>query len=274
MEEQIMNEEESQETEIEAKAREHGWVPEADYKGDKTNYVDAETWESRSKRERLLEAKDKKQDAALKELGALVDRMNVREKTLEERAKKKAMKEWKAIAKEGFAENDEKKLDEALDSLEKEKEEAEPYSSDADYAAAEAWVELHPEYKRGDVAASATAESLRIQKANPGLPISEIFKKVHKEMTKIYPEHFENKERDKPQAVEGSGQRLAPKKGTMSAEFKQAMEKYGNDVARTSAYKGKSGKTGQEGFEADKQRAMDDYKRSFDTELTDTEKAL
>jgi len=254
----------------EVTAREHGWVPEEEFEGDKTNWVNAETWESRSKRERTLEANAKKTDEQLKALSGVVDRMTAREKTIKETAEKDALEKFRATAKEALAEGDEKKLDGAIDDIQKQTEQvaeqAATYNSPSDIAETNAWIQEHKQYLRADVEKTAQKVSTIILASHPGLPLKEHLALVHKEVVPLYPEHFDNKERNKAPAVEGEGQRLTPKKGTMEPEFKQAMEKYGTKMARSSAYKGKSGKTGQEGFEADKKIAMDDYKRSYDME--------
>jgi len=261
-----MDEETYTETETEVTAREHGWVPEGEFKGDKTNWVDADTWESRSKTERIQADKIKKQDEQFEALSGVLERMKAQDKTRDERAKTEALKEFKATAKEALAEGDEAKLETAIDGYEKQAEEPDPYTSPADFAYLNTWLGKHPEYKRQDVMQSAAFEAKLIIQKTPGLPIETVYDMVHEEMTKIYPEHFGNKAREKPAAVEGEGQRLAPKKATMEPEFKKAMESYGTKMAKSSAYKGKSGKTGTEGFDADKQLAMDDYKRSYDME--------
>lgn len=250
----------------EEKAKEHGWTPKEEFVekgGDETNWVDAETWESRSKTQRLQADEIKNKDTANQQLLDVVERLEARLKTQEDGDQKKATDSHKTKAKEALAEGDETKLDEALDELSKP---AEPYASPAEVAVQNAFYEEHPEYLRDDVDKSARAISNMVLKQNPGIGIKDLMDKTHEKVSSIYPEIFGNKERNKPSAVEGDGGRLAPKGDELSAEMKKEMEKYGDFQSKYGPYKGKSGKTGEEGILADKKLAMAGWKRSYDME--------
>ena len=114
----------------EEKAKEHGWTTKEEFVekgGDESNWVDAETWESRSKTQRLQADELKNKDTANKQLLGVVERLEARLAKQEDGDQKKVTDSHKAKAKEALAEGDAEKLDKALDELSKPED---PYTSE------------------------------------------------------------------------------------------------------------------------------------------------
>lgn len=247
----------------ETTARSHGWVPKEEFTGDETNWVDAEKWESRSKRERILETEVGNLEKAIEQNAAMLKRLEAREHTLREDAEKSALEKLKAEMKEAVAEGDADKADAAAEEYAKQtaEQKAEPYASPADVAARNAWLVEHPEYQRADIAQSAMSISAGIIARSPGLPIQQVFDETHKVIVPIYPEHFVNEARAKPSPVEGEGSRQVHKKETMPKEFRDAMEDYANtQVVYSKKYRPKDGESVADA----KKRARQGYKDSFE----------
>ena len=259
---ELAKEVEIEESEVEVIARQHGWVPQDEFTGDETNWVDAEKWESRSKRERLQEAEIAQYKLANAQSAEILKRLEEREHRLKADAETAALEKLKAEMKDAVAEGDADKAGAAAEDFAKQtaEQKVEPYASPADIAALNAWLVEHPEYQRPDIAQAAMSISAGIIAKTPGLPIQQVFDETHKTITKIFKEHFVNEDRAKPSAVESGGSRLTARKEAMPPEFKKAMEDYGKRQANYGPYKGKSG----EGFDADKKLAMAGYKKAYE----------
>lgn len=251
------------ESEVEVVARKHGWVPQDEFTGDETNWVDAEKWESRSKRERLLETEVGNLERAIEQNAEMLKRLEAREHTLRDEAEKSALVKLKAQMKDAVAEGDADKADAAAVEYAKQtaEQKVEPYTSAADIAARDTFLDANPIYQRQDIAASAATVSARIIAKASGLPIQQVLDQTHEEIKKIYKEHFVNEARGKPSAVESGGSRLTQKKETMPKEFRDAMEEYANtQVVYSKKYRPKDGESVADA----KKRARQGYKDSFE----------
>jgi hypothetical protein len=258
MADEIEEKVEEEVSEAEQKAREHGWVPKDDFKGNPDLWVNYDTYMDRSKRERV-------QERVIQQAADTITRLEAREKKIIEEAEKKALERLKGTMKEALAEGDEEKLNGAIEEFEKKQEPKEAYTSPEDVAVRDAWLETHPQYLRADVGTSAQAESARIISRTPGLPIQKVLEMTHEKMVKIYPEHFTNQNREKPPKVETGGVRSGGNAKTLPPEIKEEMERYAHDQAKWGVYKGKSGK----GFEEDKKLAKAGYLKSYETEIVE-----
>lgn len=248
---------------VETVARQHGWVPKEEFTGDETNWVDAEKWESRSKRERLQASDIAEYKKAAEQSAALLARLEAREHSVKENAEKSALEKLKAEMKDAVAEGDADKADAAAEDFAKQtaEQKVEPYTSPADVAARNAWLVEHPEYQRADIAQSAMSISAGVIAKTPGLPIQQVFEETHKTITKIYKEHFVNEEREKPAVVESGGQRLNPKKEAMPKEFKDAMNEYADNAVLYGMYRPQK----DESVADAKKRAREGYMNSYKT---------
>ena len=168
---------EVEESEVETVARQHGWVPQDEFTGDETNWVDAEKWESRSKRERLLENQIAQFEKANQQATAHLTRLEKQEDNIRENAEKAALEKLKVEIADGVAAGEADKAVAAAEEYAKQSAEqkVEPYTSPADIAARSAWLEKHPQYLRADIAQSAQAKSAEIIARSPGLPIEQVF---------------------------------------------------------------------------------------------------
>ena len=260
---ELAEEVEVEESEVEVIARQHGWVPQDEFTGDETNWVDAEKWESRSKRERLLETELARFEKANEQAAAHLARLEANEHSIRENAEKTALEKLKATIAEGVAEGDAEKAGAAADEYAQQASEqkVEPYMSPADMATKATWLEKYPQYQRADISQSVASISAAIIAKSPGLPIQQVLDETHKTIVDIYKEYFVNEERDKPAAVESGGQRLAPKKEAMPAEFKKAMNEYADNAVLYGMYK-----PGPKESIADaKKRAREGYMNSYKT---------
>lgn len=195
-------------TEIEA--REQGWVPKEEYTGDENKWIDAKEFVSR----KPLFEKISKQSKELKEQRKAIDQLvQVNIKTRAEEFNR-ALAVLKAQKKEAFTEGDPDKIVEIEDSIDAVKEQRDAFLAQATRDAQEQVSETPAEFTQWTnrntwyntskpMKAYADAEGREL--ARQGKSPSEVLEAVEKLVRKEFPQHFHNANRDKPGAVEGTG---------------------------------------------------------------------
>lgn len=210
-------EREAQPSEAETKAREMGWVPKEQFRGDPDRWVDADEFVKRGEnmvpilKERLNHALGQ-----IREMRETFEEFKEYATKREQKRVEKAIKELEQRRREAVESGDveafdqvDKEYRELNESMREEPKKA-PQKADepptADPVVKE-WTERNPWFNKDqDAADFAVMAEKRISAENPGMPLSEVLEKVTERVRKRFPEHFENPRRNQPGAVEGGTQ--------------------------------------------------------------------
>ena len=199
---------------IEIQAKAMGWVPEDDFKGDKSMWKDAEAFvkdgyeilpilRERTKKMALtMDATNQK----LSKTESLLKTLTDHHKKTEESAYQRALKTLKTEQRQAVADNDLEKfdaVDKQIETLEKPVIET-PAEEQPDFLA---WKGENAWYsQRNDMANYADTIAEYVQKQNPTLKGKPFFDLVTNEVKARFPDQFENPNKAKPNIVEsGSG---------------------------------------------------------------------
>lgn len=132
----------AQERDFEAEARQHGWVPKDEFKGDPSRWTDAETFVKKADEVMpLLRKKTQAQDREIADLKKQIRRASEHFSKAEERAYERALADLKAEAEKAVADGDVeafRKVDKKIDDLRREtssKEEDDGPTADLDEVA-------------------------------------------------------------------------------------------------------------------------------------------
>lgn len=244
---------------VEKEARDLGWSPEDEWRGDPNKWAPASVYLDRmagnrrfmdqqfEKMERAYRETIAKLEGTIKEqgevLGDLSERFTNADKAAFARGLKAARDEMAAAVAEGDTERyraAEQRYDDLQERGPPEPKKKEPPPEERQDEqqptidpAVIAWVQQNPWYERDrflrDVAVAA---SNRIAAEEPELTIAENLEKVSAEIRRRFPERFENERRRAPSAVNGkTGERAPRNKGkrtyaNLPKEAKAACDKY------------------------------------------------
>lgn len=204
-------------TEIEQRALEMGWKPKTDFSGDEEEFVDAKEFVSRKPLFDRIEHQSREIKEVRKALKALGDHhQKVKEVEYQE-----ALKSLKAEKKAALENGDAEKLIEIDDLIAEEKANAAVARNNAQAQANGPhpkfveWVKENTWYV-GDAELRVSADQIGTAYAasHPNLDPQEVLQYVKTRVKKLYPEKFQNQNRERPSAVEGSSN--APTRATAS----------------------------------------------------------
>lgn len=199
--------EEVQLTDVEQRALEMGWKPKTDFNGEEDDFIDAKEFVSR----KPLFDRIEHQSRELKEVRKALKALSDHHQKVKETEYKAAMESLKEEKKRALAEGDADKLIDVDDRIAEEKAK----QVVAERATKEQSNQLHPEFVGWvkDNAWYATDAELRVSadqigtayaSAHPELDPREVLQYVKQRVRKLYPEKFQNPNRERPSAVEGS----------------------------------------------------------------------
>jgi len=206
-------------TPVEVKAREMGWVPKEEYNGDETNWLDAGEF---VRRQPLFE-KIEKQNKELREIKRTVAQFAQHHAKVREAEYQRALAELQEKKVAAFEEGDARaivKIDDAIRVTEKAQEQflaeqqaqAVQETQQVVHPEFEAWTNRNPWYTT-DRAMKAYADAVGADIAVTFKPDgtkptpAEVLKEVEKRVKENFPTKFRNVNREKPGAVEGTSAR-------------------------------------------------------------------
>ncbi len=233
----------------EVEARQFGWVPEEEFKGDKTEWKDAETFLRRGKeingflRKDLDKANQKTEMLArqLAEMNGTLAEFKTFSQKSEERAYKRALEELKGQKKQAIEEGNGELVIAIEDQMEMLKKDApqpqteKPPTNDPAIAATlNGWLDSNPAFKTDtEVMETASIMADYVQSQMPHLKGVEFLEEVGKRVKKVMPEKFSNGTTNRPSAVgtssdDGAGRTGSKKKGynDLPPEAKAACDKF------------------------------------------------
>lgn len=192
---------------VESEAREQGWVPKDDFKGDAHKWVDAGEFIRRGE----LFAKIESQNKKLKSMEDTMSQFKQHHDKVQENAYKKALLDLRAAKKEALVEGDADKVIAVDEQIEEVRTEA--ARAQAQAQSRPATQEEHPEFVafktrngwyENNKAMRAWADARGEELVRGGKSPSEVLNLVAKEAREEFPQRFENPNRSKPGAVEAS----------------------------------------------------------------------
>jgi hypothetical protein len=200
--------------EIETRAKEMGWVPESEFKGDKAKWVDAAIFVKRGDEfvpflkanNRKLEADNKVLKGEITEVKQLLRDITAGQAKREKAAYEQAKSDLEAKRDDAIEKGDKaevKKLDKEIDGLEKPqpvkeaKQESDPVT--------DAWVKDNPWFLKSEEEVRDYVIRRHGKNLNKGMSISDSLAEVKTETEKRFPELFDNPSRSRPSNVEGGG---------------------------------------------------------------------
>lgn len=234
------------ESPIEQEARQFNWVPLEEYKGDPSEWKDAETFMKRGReingflRKDLekIKAELDKRNAELSEIKSATEEFKKFHAETEERAYKRALDELKAQRKEALQEQDFERLDEIeeqLDALKenkptKQEKKVETTSQEPDPVFVE-WMNENDWIKDPELDELATGIAAALRSKGESSTGRIFLDKVKERVKKYAPEKFENTNRSKPSMVDSSSstRQVDGKKKTyndLPEDAKKACDKY------------------------------------------------
>lgn len=219
--------------EIESEARESGWVPQDQYKGDPNKWVSAEEFVERGrsinpilrKNNERLRAELASDRAELKKLKLTIDEFKTEFATMKENAYKRAINDLKAQRREALKDGDFEgadAIDEQIDQYKadvqavkpsvKQAPEPEPQQLSETFKEWQSENKWFNENKEPELFDSAEGYAIRLRnKIRKGeidpLSEGEFLENVSNYIKKRYPEKFENPRRKEGSSVGGSGSR-------------------------------------------------------------------
>lgn len=194
---------------VEQEAREQGWVPKEDFKGDEHKWVDAGEFIRRGE----LFAKIESQNKKLKSMEDTLHQFKQHHDRVQENAYKKALADLKAKKKEALVEGDADLVIAVDEQIQEVREQAQAAQRQAQEQPQQ--VE-HPEFtafkvKNGwyesNTAMRAWADARGTELARSGKSPAEVLRAVEKEVREEFPNRFENPNRSRAAAVEPSTNR-------------------------------------------------------------------
>lgn len=229
--------------EIEHEARQLGWVPEEDFRGDKSKWRSAEEFVERGReilpilkknKEDLL-AKNSLLEADLAEMKSTLNEFKEYRKTDQDRMYKQALADLKSKKKDAIESGDGElvvELDDAIDDLKTAQREEpapkKPNNPNQPDPIFVQWANENEWYQKPALQHAANAAGIDVQELFPHLRGKEFLDKVTELVQGRYPEKFGNSRRSSASMAEGSGE----VSGTRSKPKKQSYESMPED-ART-----------------------------------------
>lgn len=194
---------------VEAQAREQGWVPKDDFKGEEHKWVDAGEFLRRGE----LFSKIESQNKELKAIRETLLQFKDHHSKVQEAAYKKAVADLKAKKKEALLEGDADlviEVDEQLDEVKQQQrviaaqprvqEPAQEHPAFVNWKQKNSWYENNKPMR-------GWADVRGLELAQEGKSPDEVLRIVEREVREEFPKKFENPNRSKAGAVESSTQR-------------------------------------------------------------------
>jgi len=230
---------EGQELDVETRAKQMGWAPENEFRGDPDKWVDAETFVGRAENElpialgtiKTLERNLAKTEKRLKEVGDTLEKFNEYHQTALQKEQAKAATEYQRGLEEAQERmrdavrlGDEEMYDDAkaeqdklikqaatLDDAGKPPDNGKPK---IDKEINRAWVEEHPWFlKNFKMNKFAKECGDFLAQTQPELTQKEQLTEIAKMVKEEYPDYFSNSNRDKADSVGGGDKTAAPAGG-------------------------------------------------------------
>lgn len=212
IENQVEGQEDLKQTEplpVEVEAREQGWVPKEDYVGDENKWLPADEFVRR----KPLFDKINIQSRELKEVKKTLTQLAQHHAVVRETEYKRALESLKAQKRDAFVDGDPDKIiqiDEQIDAVKEEQkqfkvEQAQQVRQEAQaiHPEFEAWTNRNKWYAT-DARMKAYADVVGKEMAGTGKTPLQVLEAVEKQVKAEFPHRFENKNREKPGAVEGT----------------------------------------------------------------------
>jgi hypothetical protein len=192
---------------VEERARRMGWVPEAEFKGDKSRWVDAQTFVKNGEEALpILRERMRTLERTNAELLKTVTEAKKFNETVYQRAYDKAKKDLEAQIRAAAKAGDEEAATQAADDLAKlEREKAERDAGGDEDPVFDAWIAQNRWYSDDpDLALEAEAEAFKLRKRGEKAEGVAFLEKVKEAVKKRFPEKFGNPRRTAPGQVEGA----------------------------------------------------------------------
>ena len=225
-------------TPVELEAKDSGWVPKDEYKGDDHKWVDAGEFLRRGELFKKIEDQSKQ----LKDVRSALNEMKKLHSQVREVEYKRALDALRQQKKDALIDGDAEAViaaDERIDLVKEQVKQLQSAPADvqensgAEHPEFVSWTEQNSWYK-SSTPMKAFADALGQDLARAGNSPSEVLRKVAIEVRKEFPNRFKNPNQEKPGAVEsGKGSGTSSAKFTLSDEERRVM----NTFIRTGAFK-------------------------------------
>lgn len=221
--------------EIEREAKDSGWVPKSEFRGDEKDWVDADTFVKRGREinpilrknnERLRkELQDTRNE--LKEHQLSVAEFRKEFEDMKDKAYKRALNDLKAQRREALKEGDlelvdaiEEQVDEYKEQMAKKSAPPAPTPQKVDDTFFKEWHSDNSWYGSDkDLTREAELVGKEVQGAYPGLSGRAFLDEVASTLKFRYPEKFKNPRREQGSSVSSSGSRTESKSSTSKTKF-------------------------------------------------------
>jgi len=193
---------------VEIQAKEAGWVPKDEYQGEEHKWVDAGEFLRRGELFKKIEDQSKQ----LKDVRSALNEMKKLHSQVREVEYKRALETLRAQKKAALEDGDAEAViaaDERIDLVKEQVKQLQSQPADvqnnsgAEHPEFVAWTEQNSWYKTS-APMKAFADALGQDLARAGNSPSEVLRKVAAEVRKEFPQRFNNPNKDKAGAVEGS----------------------------------------------------------------------
>lgn len=206
--EEVKNEVVEQPTEAEQEARSQGWVPQEEFEGDKSKWVDAAEFVRRGELFRKIDTQNRELKETKKTLAALKEHYTKVEEAAFNRALA-ALKAQKVQAQEDGEFRKASELEEEIRQVEQQKEDLKESIPDVPpeiHPELAAWVERNSWY-RTNPRMKAVADAIGAEHVAQGIHGPALLKIIDAEIRREFPSKFTNPNREKPSSVESGGNR-------------------------------------------------------------------
>lgn len=215
---------------VEDIAREQGWRPKEEYDGDPTKWVSAETFVAKGELIAKIESLGRK----LKDTEKTMQMFKEHHAKVKETEFKNAVAFLKQQKKEAYEQGDVDKIMELDDKLAEVRETQKRQAEVVQEASAtnpdfEQWVSENDWYnKDSEMRSDADMVGAAYKRNNPAKGPQEILDYVTKKIKQMHPDKFQNQNRNRPSAVEGSTGRQAVSRDTflLTEEEKKVMNTF------------------------------------------------
>lgn len=238
-------------TPVQQKALDQGWKPKEQFEGEEDEFIDAPEFVRRGE----LFGKIEHQGKELKAVKQALDAMKQHNSKIEQSAYDRALKSLQDSRKQAVIEGEHEKAFAIEDQIEGVKAEKARIQVEAQRPAVpevnpqfQTWMDKNTWYVK-DVAMQAVADRVGLEMARRGIPQDEVLRKVVDEVKQAFPHKFQNENRERPTAVEGStrsGSSVTRSNDTLSEDERNIMRKIVATGALTEAEYRKQLKTSKE----------------------------
>lgn len=215
VQEDIKTPEAPQYSEIEIEAMDMGWRPKEEWSGDENDFIDARSFV----RNKSLFDKIEHLSKRVKDQDKTIGMLKEHHSKVEEATRAQVISELKKAKKTAYEEGDVDKAIEIDDEIAKQRsieayERSQANKKQELHPEFVAWVEKNSWYAVDrSLRSEADALGMAYKQTNPDKSPDEVLSHVTRQIKKLYPEKFQNPNRQAPNLVEGaSGQRTPSKK--------------------------------------------------------------